>query len=309
MCNATGTTGARSYKQLDLAKFSLVANPQEALKKAASSHALFSLPGVTTRNVRGDLLHIVFTKGLYSHLVGGIIHYMLYYDGVGPGKKQHVTPQDRLNIIFLEVQKIYRLEKTECRLTNLRMSMVCDPKHPHSLWAKLDAKAGETKHFAPCFLQVAKKMWDKSKRPVDHRMIKALEGMTSFVRLCDRNTMFFSAEEYEEAWGLAKGFAQDYEILAAWASSEGRFLFNTVIKHHTFLHLAKDAVFCNPKYHWTFRSEDFVGQIAKMAHSVTMGTSAPRLSQKISAKYRILLHLVLTRENFGQLEEPDEDFD
>ena len=82
-----------------------------------------------------------------------------------------------------------------------------------------------------------------------------------------------------------------------------------MIKHHTFLHLAKDAVFCNPKYHWTFRSEDFVGQMAKMAHSVTMGASAPRLSQKISAKYRILLHLVLTRENFGQLEEPDEDFD
>ena len=83
--------------------------------------------------------------------------------------------------------------------------MVCDPKHPNSQRAKLDAKAGETKHFSPCFLQVAKKMWDKSKRPVDHRMIKALEAMTSFVSLCDRNTMFFSAEEYEEAWGLVSG--------------------------------------------------------------------------------------------------------
>ena len=40
-----------------------------------------------------------------------------------------------------------------------------------------------------------------------------------------------------------------------------------------------------------------------------MGTSAPSLSQKISAKYRILLHLVLARENFGLLEEPEEDFD
>lgn len=307
MCNATGTTGARSYKQLDLSKFSLVESPQEALRKAASTHPIFSLGGVTSRNVRGDLLHIVFTKGLYSHLLGGIIHYMLYYDGVGPGKKQLVSPQDRLSIIFLEVQKIYRFEKTECRLTNLRMSMVMDPKNPHSQWAKLDAKAGETKHFAPCFLQVAKKMWHKSERPEDHRMIKALEAMVSFVALCDRSKMFFSAEEYEEAWGLAKGFAKDYEILAAWASSEGRLLFNTVIKHHTFLHLAKDAVHCNPKHHWTFRSEDFVGQIAKLAHSITMGTSATRISAKLSSKYRILLHLVLTRENFGLLEDNEDD--
>ena len=67
-----------------------------------------------------------------------------------------------------------------------------DPKHPHSQWAKLDAKAGETKHFAPCFLQVAKKMWHKSERPEDHRMIKALEAMVSFVALCDRSKMFFS---------------------------------------------------------------------------------------------------------------------
>ena len=34
-------------------------------------------------------------------------------------------------------------------------------------------------------------------------MIKALEAMVSFVALCDRSKMFFSAEEYEEAWGGA----------------------------------------------------------------------------------------------------------
>ena len=145
-------------------------------------------------------------------------------------------------------------------------------------------------------------MWHKSERPEDHRMIKALEAMVSFVALCDRSKMFFSAEENEEAWGLAKGFAKDYEILAAWASSEGRLLFNTVIKHHTFLHLAKDAAHCNPKHHWTFRSEDFVGQIAKLAHSITMGTSATRISAKLSSKY-----LVLTKENFGLLEDHEDD--
>jgi len=117
----------------------------------------------------------------------------------------------------------------------------------------------------------------------------------------------FSAEEYEEAWGLAKGFAKDYEILPAWASSEGRLLFNTAIKHHTFLHLAKDAVHCNPKHPWTFRSEDFVGQIAKLAHSCTMGTSATKISAKLSSKYRILLHLVLTRKKNWPVEDTEDD--
>ena len=43
---------------------------------------LFKLRG-TSCMVRGDPLHILFCKGLYSHLIGSILHYCCYYEGPG----------------------------------------------------------------------------------------------------------------------------------------------------------------------------------------------------------------------------------
>ena len=46
-----------------------------------SDHALFKLPGTSSCMVRGDPLHILFCKGLYSHLMGGVLHYLCYFEG------------------------------------------------------------------------------------------------------------------------------------------------------------------------------------------------------------------------------------
>ena len=45
-----------------------------------SDHALFKLPGTSSCMVRGDPLHILFCKGLYSHLMGGVLHYLCYFE-------------------------------------------------------------------------------------------------------------------------------------------------------------------------------------------------------------------------------------
>ena len=75
-------------------------------------------------------------------------------------------------------------------------------------------------------------------------------------------------------------------------------LYNIVYKHHTFIHLCLGSYHMNPKFHWCFKSEDFVGAIAKMAHSCTHGVASTKLSTKVLPKYSILLHLVLTRQGF-----------
>jgi hypothetical protein len=66
---------------------------EEALKKAPSGHRLFSgvIPGLSTKMVRGDCLHIFFTKEVLGHLLGSILHYFLWFDGVGVA--QAVPPQ------------------------------------------------------------------------------------------------------------------------------------------------------------------------------------------------------------------------
>ena len=46
--------------------------------------------------------------------------------------------------------------------------------------------------------------------------------------------------------------------------------------------------------------EDFVGRIAALTHSVSMGVKSTSLCKKVAPKYRILLHLLLSREGLDQ---------
>ena len=63
--------------------------------------------------------------------------------------------------------------------------------------------------------------------------------------------------------------------------------FDIVAKHHSFLHLAWDSQYLNPKLRWCFKGRGFVGQISWLTHSVPMGVSSVRLSTKVAPKYRI----------------------
>ena len=49
---------------------SLRSTHENCLEDPWSDHALFKLPGTSSCMVRGDPLHILFCKGLYSHLPG-----------------------------------------------------------------------------------------------------------------------------------------------------------------------------------------------------------------------------------------------
>ena len=88
-------------------------------------HLIFQVPGVTSRMVRGDMLHILFCKGVSSHLLGSLIHILVYWEGKG---KQNKSPSERLGVLFQEIQKEYKEAGAPVRLTNLKLSMVVDPK-------------------------------------------------------------------------------------------------------------------------------------------------------------------------------------
>ena len=108
-CDAENFEGAnpwKRYKEISLEKLNLgVYSHQEQLDDPWSDHAIFRLPRVSPCMVRGDPLHILFCKGLYSHLIGGILHYVCYLDG--PGKRQSKKPWERLSLLFSELQVVH----------------------------------------------------------------------------------------------------------------------------------------------------------------------------------------------------------
>ena len=123
-----------------------------------------------------------------------------------------------------------------------------------------------------------------------------MQCMSKLIKLFDEADAFLTEAEWHKAMSLEKGFSDYYALLSAWAPEKGRKLFNIVMKCHTFQHLVANSKYLNPKTHWTFSSEDFVGKISLLTSSVSPGVSSTRLSVKVAPKYRILLHFLLTRE-------------
>ena len=294
-CDCTQAAGEKPYNKLHPWDQFTEVDHSWAQAFPSSEHPLLTeVPGNSSRLLRGDALHILFTKGLYGHLLGSILHYLCWYD---EGAHQATKPADRLGIIFKEVQAVYTDKEVTCRLTNLVLSMFTDPKKPWANWANLSCKGGEGKHLAPCLLEVLKNILDFSK-PEHSHMLKCLEHVCQAVAIWDSAGTFLTKAEFKKSWQLAQDAMKEYQWLNAWSEDCGRSSFHIVIKHHTFLHLAKDAWYLNPRVFWCFKAEDCVGHISTVTHSVSMGVKATKISQKLAIKYRILLHLLYTRPGF-----------
>ena len=75
-------------------------------------------------------------------------------------------------------------------------------------------------------------------------------------------------------------------------------LFHVVPKMHYFFHMGRSARYFNPRFSWCFRAEDLVGRLSRVASSISMGNKLTRVPAKLTRKYRLLLHLRLTRPRF-----------
>ena len=295
----------QSYEHFDTA--AALRKGEAALGKGGHSHPLFSIPGVTTRLVRHDALHVVYGKGVGSHLLGSLLHYLCYYEG--KGATCSVPPAQRLGVVFSEVQKVYQANKTACRLTNLRLSMFCDPLAPYKSHPFLGVKAAELKHLAPALLPVLKSLLTDLGKRHEQQMKQCLQAFCDLNDLFDQAPMFLSEEEYNRAWDLGiDQFCGLYADLHDWSILEERNLFHVVHKHHSYQHMILSSKDMNPRFHWNFRSEDYVGAMSRIAHSTAFGLKSTRISCKVAAKWKLLLHFQLTRPGFciGKEEEEED---
>ena len=71
--------------EIDTQAFTRVTHAH-ALAHPCTSNPLFNaIPGLSTKFVRGDALHICFVHGVYSHLPGSVLHYMCWFN---PGRQK-----------------------------------------------------------------------------------------------------------------------------------------------------------------------------------------------------------------------------
>ena len=268
--------------QMEKQKFTVISNAA-ALEKPGSNHLIFhEVPGLSTKYVRGDALHILFCSGIYSHLLGSVLHHLCWYDGKG---KQAKTPAERLSVLWESIQKTYKKLGSTTRLSNLRLSMFTDVKQPHQAFPTLSIKGSEAKHLLPAMLMVCKTMLRKD---IWHEkcMPDAMESMVKLVELYDNADIFLEEKEWKKAFTLGKGFLDAYSLLHQWASEQNKLLFNIVYKFHSFQHMLENSKFLNPRAHWCFSNEDFGGKMSLLTYSISSGVGATRLSMKVAPKYK-----------------------
>lgn len=301
-CKSSPEDESKYFKTIEMDKqnFKHTSN-SEVAKHPPSKHPLFhKVPGLTSKMVRGDALHILWVHGLYSHLLGSVLHYLVYREG--GGRRQAKPPQERLAILWGEIQQKYTQLGSPTRVTNLKLSMFVDPKAPHGSHPQLSLKGSEARHFLPAFLGVCQLLLEKS---IWHEgcMLDCMQSMQSLVELFDQADIVPTAAEHARAMTFAKGFLDVYSFLNQWALEEGKQLFHIVHKFHSFQHLIEDSKHLNWRACWCFANEDWVGQMSKLVFSISPGVRTSKLSFKVGPKYRILLHFLLTRENFSMVED------
>ena len=77
-----------------------------------------------------------------------------------------------------------------------------------------------------------------------------------------------------------------YHAFAKAALRDGRKLWNVTTKFHHWYHLAAGARHGgNPRKGWVFKDEDFVGRVAKIAHSSVFGGGALKLTLPLLLTY------------------------
>ena len=289
-CDCDVTSEGKHWRDL-VGNSWIVKTIQEVRNDPPSSHYIFKLPGVTSKNIAHDALHVVFNHGILSHLLGSVLH-VLCYDGPGV-RNQAVPAQTRLALIWAKIQEYYVTNKTPTRLTNLKAKMFCDPDKVHANWPALNTKAGETKHLLPALLFVTRLLNDSS--PLHTHMIEAMRFMLAIILVWDQADAVLTTEEAGKCMDLMGSFYREYNWLNIWASENERYLFHVVQKFHMFYHLVYNARFLNPRMSWCFKAEDYVGKISTLGSSVIYGVNTSKLSMKLAKKYRLHLHMRLTR--------------
>lgn len=272
--------------------------PAQAMLHKKSNHPLFSVKGVSSASVRGDSLHILYCRGVASHVAGSLLHYLCFFDGLG--KRQKVNPNARLQTMFGRIKELYQEKQTPSRLTNLRLSMICDTSKPHARFACLESKAAECKHLLPCLLDLLAEILPEDD-PIHQTMKICLGALVDIGDHYDSCGIFLSTDEYAKGCSLAKRFFNSYHELHQWALLKGRKIFHVTWKFHTFHHLILDSKYLNYRCHHNYKPEHFVGQMSTLTHSCSFGVKASKLSFKLCSKYRLLLHLQLCRPGFGNL--------
>ena len=195
--------------------------------------------------------------------------------------------KDKVSVIWNKMQHHYTLLGVENKLPLLKATMFINTDRPHQEKSFLKVKAGECKSLVHVFAHLAVDFHTGD--DISNAILALCESMAEFTDLMDSSSRHPTDAQCARAKEIMSSFMAQYKFLQLHRPTD--FMWHTVIKFHTAKHLAASFKLGNPKFSWCFKSEDYCGRIARLAHSCSFGCKALALATKIAEKYRLMMFI------------------
>ena len=257
---------------------------------APHRHPWFNAKGVTVFMLMMDVLHCLDQNGCRSHLIGSLLFEFVYFEN------SHIPQKNALAKVWRRIDELYTQLRVETKLTRLTLDMFCDKAAPHQSFAILSTavKGAEQRHLMPVMVKLCEEMNSGSEH---HRMrLLCIKSLLQFDKLAAGCSLVPSKADGAAMYTALDLFLTTYQGCADWAAREGHLLFQSVPKFHYTFHMAEQSRFLGPRSVWTYGWEDLVGIVIQLAHSCSVGTPAMSVPRKALGKYRIAMHVQLSRQ-------------
>ena len=248
------------------------------------THPLFKVPGVTAHSTCLDVLHVM-DLGFTSHCLGNIIFDLVVY--ILPGSRQQ-----NLKEVWTFIQSNQRESDHGKQLSHFTLQHFCNTSKIFKTYPQMHhLKAAQCRMLVPVVYQLA------------HHFLKgttACEKKESLMHNLDmwynfiyEQPMVPNPARAKEAIGYMNKALQCYQWLAADAVDKGKCMWSMVPKHHYSAEMAHQGFFLNPRFVWTYGSEDYVGKLSELGASCMRGVSSFHVPFLMDEKYSIFQSITL----------------
>ena len=238
-------------------------------------HSLFSVPGISGLNVMVDGMHGL-DMGLTHHCLGNTLFVMCWRDRyLGP----RLSPSQRLERICDRIQLQYQGRQTPARLDAIALFLFTDTDRPHRVYPCLSSrvKAAASRHLVPILSSIFDDMRAVGNVEDDH-ISAMLHGLANVYEGMDTDEQMLSPQQLALVQDGMEACLQHYRWLhvQALTAAPRLFLWNKLPKHHYWQHLARQAIWQNPRWACCYQDEDFMGYLKTITQSSLAGTKCNR---------------------------------
>ena len=257
-----------------------VLTAEQALVTLPGEHPIFSLRGMTSWHVSGDLMH-TGCLGVVQYVAGATLYEWVFE------KEVHENSGVALEMVWEMIQDRYSQMGITNRLTNLTKEMIKKPNE----WTCLASKAAEGQALLFVLADISAGMRGSS-RKAEHRH-RVLSNLASFYKIIVDGDMFLNEEDAHRLVVHADRVLLHNNWLLQEALASNNLKWPFMFKHHLLWHIADLAKYLNPRFVWAYCYEDFLGDVVKSAKACLAGTTMSKIGNKVIENYMLVLEVTV----------------